>query len=157
MDYLYEVGGLFEAWIWITSLSQTGFLRGAWTIWIAVGTWISHMYVCTCSELSCVQLSVTPWTVACQAPLSTKFSRQEYWSKLPCPPPGDLPHPGIEPESLTSPTLAGGFFTTGATWEASPVNEHSCVLITFDLYKCWQAGFSAWVMICWPLLYPKVG
>ena len=42
----------------------------------------------------------TPWTVACQAPLSMEFSRQEYWSGLPCPPPGDLPNPGIEPTSL---------------------------------------------------------
>ena len=46
--------------------------------------------------LSRVQLLVTPWTVARQAPLSTGFSRQEYWSGLPCPPPGDLPNPGIE-------------------------------------------------------------
>ena len=52
---------------------------------------------------------VSPWTVARQAPLSTGFSRQEYWSGLPCPPPGDLPDPGIEPGS---PALAGGFFTT---------------------------------------------
>ena len=47
------------------------------------------------------------------------FSRQEYWSGLPCPPlPGDFPDPGIEPMSLASPGLAGGFFTTSATWEA---------------------------------------
>ena len=46
------------------------------------------------------------------------FSRQEYWSGLLCPPPGDLPDPGIEPESPTSPALAGGLFTTSATWEA---------------------------------------
>ena len=46
------------------------------------------------------------------------FSRQEYWSGMPCPPPGDLPNPGIEPTSLMSPALAGGFFTTSATWEA---------------------------------------
>ena len=58
------------------------------------------------------------WTVACQAPLSMGFSRQEYWSGLPCPPSGDLPDPGIEPSSLMSPALAGGFFTTGAIWEA---------------------------------------
>ena len=56
--------------------------------------------------------------VACQAPLSMRFSRQEYWSGLPSPPPGDLPDPGIEPTSLTSPALAGGFFTTSTTWEA---------------------------------------
>ena len=59
------------------------------------------------------------WPRSCspQAPLSTGFSRQEYWSGLPCPSPGDLPDPGIKPASLTSPALAGGFFTTGATWE----------------------------------------
>ena len=59
--------------------------------------------------LSCVQLFATPWTVAHQAPLSMAFPRQEYWSGLPFPPPGDLPDPGIEP---ASPALAGRFFTT---------------------------------------------
>ena len=62
--------------------------------------------------------SATPWTVASQAPLSMGFSRQEYWSGLPCPRPGDLPHPGIKPTSLTSPALAGIFFATSAMWEA---------------------------------------
>ena len=57
------------------------------------------------------------WTVALQAPLCIGFSRQEYWSGLPCPPPGDLPNPVIKPKSLTSPALAGGFFTNSATWE----------------------------------------
>ena len=60
-------------------------------------------------SLSRAQLFATLWTVAFQTPLSKGFSRQEYWSGLPCPPPGDLPDPGIEPASLT---LAGGFFTT---------------------------------------------
>ncbi|ELR59872.1 hypothetical protein M91_19863, partial [Bos mutus] len=49
-----------------------------------------------------------------QAPLSMGFSRQEYWSGLPYPPPGDLPNPRIKPMSLMSPALAGGFFTTSA-------------------------------------------
>ena len=69
-------------------------------------------------SLCLVQFFETPWTVAHQAPLSMGFSRQEYWSGLPCPPPGDLPDPGIEPSSLISPALAGGFFTTSTTWEA---------------------------------------
>ena len=81
-----------------------------------------HVYKCddACmhSRFSRVQHFVTPWTGACQAPLSMGFSRQEYWSGLPCPPPGDLPNPGIEPPSLKSPALAGRFFTTSATWEA---------------------------------------
>ena len=60
--------------------------------------------------LSHVQLFVTPWTVAQQAPLSKGFSRQEYWSGLPTP--GDLPDPRIEPMSPAASALAGGFFTT---------------------------------------------
>ena len=55
--------------------------------------------------------------IAHQAPPSMGFPRQEYWSQLPFPPPGDLPDSGIEPTSLASPALAGGFFTTSATWE----------------------------------------
>ena len=63
-------------------------------------------------SLSCVRLVVTLWAVACQAPLSMEFSRQEHWSGLPFPPPGDLPGPGIEPTASVAPALAGGFFTT---------------------------------------------
>ena len=73
--------------------------------------------VCAKSLQSCSTLA-TPWTVACQAPLSLGFSRQQYWSGLPFPSPGDLPDPGIEPTFLKSPALACGFFTTSATWEA---------------------------------------
>ena len=65
--------------------------------------------------------SATPWTVAHQAPVSMGFSRQEYWSGLPCSPPGELPNPGLQPESLTSLALAGGLFITNATWEAQKV------------------------------------
>ena len=60
-------------------------------------------------SLSRVRLFVTPWTLAYQAPPSRGFSRQEYWSGVPLPSPGDLPDPGIEP---VSPALAGGFFNT---------------------------------------------
>ena len=66
-----------------------------------------------------VWLFVTLWTEALQAPQSMGFFRQDYWSGLPCLPPGDLPNPGIETASLTSPALAGGFFITSATWEAA--------------------------------------
>ena len=68
-------------------------------------------------QFSCSVMSdsVTQWTVAHQAPLSMGFSRQEYWGGLPCPPPGDLPDPGIKPTSLSSPALAGRFFTTNTT------------------------------------------
>ena len=68
---------------------------------------------CIHSVFSCQVMSdsfATPWTVAHQAHLSTGFSRQEYWSGLPFPSPGDLPDPGVEP---MSPVLAGRFFTSG--------------------------------------------
>ena len=74
--------------------------------------------VCVLSHFSPVRLFVILWTVAHQAPLSMGFSRPEYWSGLPCPPPRDLPSARIEPASLASPALSGRFFTTGATWEA---------------------------------------
>ena len=75
-------------------------------------------YACILSHFSNVQLCATLWTVAPQAHLSMGFSRQEYWNGLPCPPPEDLPNPGIKPTSLMFPALAGGFFTISTTWEA---------------------------------------
>ena len=75
--------------------------------------------LCVCAEsFSHVRLFATPWTAACQAPLSMGFSRQEYWSGLPCPPPGDLPNPGIEPRS---PTL-----------QADSVNRYVCRNINIE-------------------------
>ena len=69
-----------------------------------------YTYTCVCAQLlSPVRLLCDPWTVPRQAPLSMGFPREEYWSGLPFPPPGDLPNPGIQ---LASPVLAGGFFTT---------------------------------------------
>ena len=72
--------------------------------------------------LQSVPLFVTPWTVARQAPLSMGLSTQEYQNGLPCPPPGDLPDPGMEHAFfffLMSPAFAGRLFTTSATWETS--------------------------------------
>ena len=71
-----------------------------------------HLVLLCAQLLSQLQLFATPWTVAHQAPLSTGFSRQKYWSGLPFPSPGYLPDPGIEPTSLVSPALAGRFFIT---------------------------------------------
>ena len=85
-------------------------------------------YVCMGSRFSRVQLLVTPWTVARQVPLSMGFSRQEYCSGLPFPPPGDLPDPEIKPVSLVSPALAGGFFTT-----EPPGKAHSKEQISHNL------------------------
>ena len=82
--------------------------------------------VCASDKIQCMRakllhlyrLFATPCTVAHQVPLSIGFSRQGYWSGLPCPLPVDLPDVGIEPTSLMSPALAGRFFTTSATWKA---------------------------------------
>ena len=73
--------------------------------------------VCLLSRFSCIRLFVTQWTEALQTPLSIGFFRQEYWSGLPCPSLGNLLNPWIEPLSLTTPALAGEFFTTSTTWE----------------------------------------
>ena len=83
----------------------------------------SHYFTHTCARS--LQLCPTlcdPMNLVCQAPLLTGFSRHEYWSGLPCPPPGDLPHPGIEPAFLIPFALAGGFFTTSTTWAGSSVH-----------------------------------
>ena len=89
--------------------------------------------------LSHVRLCETLWTLAHQAPVSQGFSRQEYWSGLPCFPPGDLPNPGIEPVSLMSPALAG-FFTTRATWEAHtlPSTKYHPILSLLACQHCLQ-------------------
>ena len=75
------------------------------------------------------------------------FSRQEYWSGLPCSPPGDLPDPGTETASLISLALAGGFFTTSATWEAPRKQYLSTYLHPCSTCKCrlWRTG--AWDLL----------
>ena len=91
--------------------------------------------VCVCVSvctLNRVQLFATLWTVACQAPLSMEFPRQEYWSGLPFPSPGDLPDPGIEPASLASLALAGGFFATEPPGKS---HEDAYGHITIFLYQ----------------------
>ena len=80
--------------------------------------YFAHLIFKVMKLLSCVQLFVSPWTVAHQAPLSLGFPRQEHWSVLPCLPPGDLPFPGIKPAFIMSLALAGSLFTTSTTWEA---------------------------------------
>ena len=76
-----------------------------------------------------VQLFEIPWTEARQAPLSMEFSRHNYWSELPCPPPGDLPDPGIQPASLMSFALAGGFLTT------APPGKPLKMLLIYEVFR----------------------
>ena len=82
---------------------------------LAIHVHLACMYV---KLLQSFQLFITLCTIAGQAPLSMGFSRQEYWSGLPCPPPGNLPGSGVKPTSLVSPMLAARFFTISATQEA---------------------------------------
>ena len=118
------------------------------------------MHACLLSCFSLIQLYVTLWTVAPQAPLSMGFSRQEYWSGFPYPPPGDLPDPWIKPRSVMSPALAGGFFTTSVTWEALTQGEsevaQSCLTLCnpmdyslpgSSIHGIFQARIPEWVAI----------
>ena len=78
-----------------------------------------------------------PMDCSLQAPLSMGFSRQEYWSRLLCPPAGHLPNPGIKPMTLTSLALTGMFFTTSTTWGA-PLNDQDTTLhITINYSISW--------------------
>ena len=86
-------------------------------------------------------------TVAIHVPLSTEFSRHEYWSGLPCPLPGDLPDPGIKPMSFMSPELASGFFTTSANWESNSrletANSKKACMKVGPLAEVWELVFEA--------------
>ena len=113
------------------------------------------MPVCILNRFSHVWLFKTSWTVAYPAPLSMGFSRQEYWSGLPCPASGDLPDPGIEPSSLTSPALEGRFFTTSSSWvdcytptavSMSPYT-HTHVLLLFLLGRTLSDIVRHWVPV----------
>ena len=110
--------------------------------------------MCACSVASRVQLFATLWTIAHQAPLSMGFSRQEYWSGFPFPSPGDL-YPGSR-----VPALAGGFFTTGATWWqwiAMSFNLYSGIFLKplfwpldishfVSIWYCFVTGFSLFIL-----------
>ena len=104
-----------------TSMSTPASISTSTPTSVSTSTSIS-MCVCMLHHFGCVLLFATLWTVACQAHLSMGFARQEKWSGLPCPPPGDLPDPGIEPASLISLALADGFFTT-----TPPGNSHKFI------------------------------
>jgi len=120
-------------------------------------------WCCAC-VLSRAPFSVTPWTVACQAPLSVGFSRQEYWSGLPFPSPEARPHPGIKLMSPVAPALAGKFFTTAPLCHLI-IPEGLTNIIPEPLWSrnpIWEStkrhGFPGWQMHkckytqAWPIL-----
>ena len=104
-----------------------------------------------------VQLFVIPWTAAHQPPLSMEFFRQEYWSGLSCPSPGDLPNSGIKSTTLTSAALTGRFFTTSTTWEVrwgevaqsclTLCDPMDCNLLGFSVHGILQARTLEWVVM----------
>ena len=96
--------------------SSCHFLKNFENFSLSAGQNLNY-FMCGFVAKSCPTLC-DPWTVDLQAPLSMGLSRQEYWSRLPFPHSGDIPNPGIKPEFLMSPALAGRFFTTSITWEA---------------------------------------
>ena len=129
------------------------------------------MWKWKCSSLSRVWLFVTPWAVACQAPLSMEFSRQEYWSGLPFLSAGDLPDPGIKPErpvlqadSLSSeppekpvhPLLSNKFHPCCEPGvRAVPCSGFQCFLLQVQLLMVWasiQLSFSSHLLV---LLFSK--
>ena len=114
----FNLGNLFESVNSEPAHMGAGGGGGGWG-----GNCILNQDMCIC-VINCFQLFATLWTAARQAPLSMRFSRQEHWSGLLCPPPRDLPNLGTEPTSLASLALAGGFFTTSATWEAQSGHTH---------------------------------
>ena len=87
---------------------------------------------CVLSHFRHVWLFVTLWTVAYQVPLSMGFSRQEYWSGLPCPPPGDLPDTGIKPSSPASPV---------------PVSSPRCPRLNLDVHQRWSGPFTVGLIV----------
>ena len=96
----------------------------------------AHIKMLVLSQFSRVQLFATLWTVAHQAPLSMGFSRQDYWSELPCTSAGDLPDPGTKHVSFISPSLVGGFFTTSPTLGACPNQDPGKSLAAY-LFICY--------------------
>ena len=86
-------------------LKTCGNIRTDYRLTSSRATACPRLRIISVQSFSCVPLFATPWTIAHQAPLSMEFARQEYWSGAPFPSPGNLPHPGTEPESLASPAL----------------------------------------------------
>ena len=100
----------------------------------------AEVCMCVLSCFSHVRLC-NPMDYSLPAPLSMGFSRLEYWSGLPCPPPGDLPNPGIKLVTLKSSALAGRFFITSATWEA-PQKYALHLQIRVTAVKVWGGKVS---------------
>ena len=137
-DWYAAVPGAAKSWTWLsdwtTTITQSifAFNRKQFSSFCDLrekSLLIGDRFVllaCMFSYFSCVWLFVTPWTIACQAPLSMELSRQEYWNGLPCPPPGDLPDAGFEPESPMSPALQGDTLPLSHQGRPDKITLNSC-------------------------------
>ena len=145
MSRIQEAAGAFDSF-WISIMMEIPHLLNGpcgLLLWTTHHRLPEQAQKCTVSKsahmpshFSHIWFFANPWTSARQAPLSMGFSRQDYWSGLPCPPPGDLLHPGMV---LKSPALAGMFFTIGATWEAlqNLTHENIYTQLTNTKYFFW--------------------
>ena len=115
---------------------------------VNVPGWISQ--ACVPSRFSRVGLFATPWTLTRQSLLSMGFFRREFWSGFPCPPPGDLPDPGIKPATLKS-VLAGGVFATSANVAQNP---HTAPCFLPCQARALRLTFSPFPFVHWPSLVP---
>ena len=122
------------------------------TIW----HWVfpTLMWVCMLSHFNRIQLFATLWTVALQAPLSMGLSRQEYWSGLLYPPPGDLPNPGIEPTSLMSLALARGYLPLVPPGKPPTLITPS-IFSRFMSVNVWYSWFSKFSLITFEWIFIK--
>ena len=110
-----------------------------------------YTYTCMLNCFSHIQFFATPWTHSVPGSSSMGFSRQNYWSGLPSPSPGDLPNPGIKPVSPAPPAFAGGFFTTSATWEAHIYIHRYISHVIISLRKAIVVQLLSHVWLCDPM------
>ena len=118
------------------------------------------MYACVLSHFGCIWLCNPIDPLAHQGPLSMEFCRQEYWSGLSCPLPGDLPDPSIELKSLMSCVLAGRFFTTSTTWEGLCFVYFATIFFKIVFKNTWRENLSfywvSYLPVCGPYCtFPK--
>ena len=133
---------------WRMTPNKNGVSLGRWqnaSKTVVIFTQLPMLCGLSCSVLS--NSFVTPWTVAHQAPLSMGFSRQEYWSGLPCPPPANLPNPGIEPRS---PTLQMDSLLSEPPGKPKNTGVGSLSLLQ---RSCWPRTWNWGLLLCRPILY----
>ena len=139
-DTLYKINFTISLRQFLKDTTQ-GPLASKITWLVVVGDGVINAYyraLCAMpSHFSRVRLC-DPMRCSLPAHLSMGFSRQEYWNGLPCPPQRDLPNPGCKPTSLTSPVLAGGFFTVSATWKALAQTYWSGI----SSERTWESAFN---------------